>query len=215
MLTPKDRPWHASIELTKFRLRDQDSEQDENSLYNSCWRQAARPAARQFGERAFLGSGWEFSVFEEAESVVKIPSGRFEEVDSDEYFANARQNYQVLKQYLGDEYIAPTTFEARSMRQMKIQPTAIADARACHMKIICQRLIKLLADWLWIPDVDPQDSNFMSRPKNFLITDDGVPKLIDFTAYYDVFRLSRNRLAREVKEKSGHLFRHLTSLTIL
>ncbi len=65
------------------------------------------------------------------------------------------------------------------------------------MKILCERLIRLLTEMLWLPDTEPQKHNFLQRPKNFLIQQDGTPRLIDFTAYYDVFRLSPNRLQRE------------------
>jgi hypothetical protein len=160
----------------------------------------------------YIGSGWEYSIFDDGQHVIKIPSGRFAEVNSTRYYANAQANYDLLRHYLGEEYVANTHFEDGVIRQEKINDSHQV-ASPAQMKILCERLIRLLTEVLWLPDTEPQKDNFLQRPKNFLIQQDGTPRLIDFTAYYDVFRLSPNRLQHEAQEKGGMLLRHLALLS--
>lgn len=190
-----------------------DSDHDENTLYRACEQRSNAPPTTEFRGMKYIGSGWEYSVFDDGQHVIKMPSNRFAEVNSTRYFANAQENYDLLRRYLGEEYLANTSFKDGVICQEKINDSNRV-ASPAQMKILCERLIRLLTEKLWLPDIEPQKHNFLQRPKNFLIQQDGTPKLIDFTAYYDVFRLSPDRLKREAQEKGGMLFRHLAILKL-
>lgn len=58
-------------------------------------------------------------------------------------------------------------------------------------------LLILLQREDWLPDLDIESKNGSVEMKNGLLDRSGVPKIIDFTSYYDVFRLSERRLQME------------------
>ena len=58
-------------------------------------------------------------------------------------------------------------------------------------------LLSLLRTEDWLPDLDIEPKNGVVEMKNWLLDRNGVPKIVDFTTYYDVFRLSERRLRME------------------
>lgn len=202
MLTFHNCPWYASSHLNVFRLSGKGT--GEGDLWQSCKAQGDRhPNVQHYRSLELIGAGWEYSVFREGAWVFKIPSGKFAEVSTVEYFRNSRENYELLRTYLGDEYVATTFFENDFIRQEWLS-TVTSPPSSLHMKEICLRLLRLLTDRMWLPDVRPE-CDFITKPWNFHVDANGIPKLIDFTAYYDVFRLYEARMYEEIQRKGGHL----------
>ena len=74
-------------------------------------------------------------------------------------------------------------------------------------------LLILLQREDWLPDLDIEPKNGRVEMKNWLLDRSGVPKIIDFTSYYDVFRLSERRLQLERPKQMQRLVEALQLLS--
>lgn len=196
MLTPKDRPWYGSSEKGQYRLQPGD---DENSLWRSCNRQQNQRKRRTEylpGYDFISPHSWEFSVFRKGASVFKVPAGIFDEVGDPRYIENAERNYGKILKYVGHEFVATTEFHSGMIVQEWIEDGRAKDP--AKLKQLCVALLPLLENEDWLPDLDIRVKNGQVEYKsNILFDDEGCPKLIDFTTYYDVLRLEPDRTQRE------------------
>ena len=96
-----------------------------------------------------------------------------------------RSTKPAIETFRGFEYV--DTIDLRNVDQ----PT--------RKELIClfASLLILLQREDWIPDLEIQPKNGIVEMKNWLLDRSGVPKIIDFTSYTDVFRLSERRLQWE------------------
>jgi hypothetical protein len=219
-LTPNDRPWFGSSRKGEYRLFTTDSDKDENGLYESCKRQAKTSPVQSFRGYEYIGSGWEWSSFRDGNDVFKIPSGRFDEVGDPRYLFHSEINCQKLLRYVDEEFVAKTNFFNDHIRQefidaqkdewidLRIVPEP---TRGALVRLI-SGLIVLLHQEDWLPDLDIQSNDGWIERKNWLIDHRGIPKIFDFTTYYDVFRLNESRLKKEKPERAKRLLNALAFL---
>lgn len=215
-----NRPWYGSSKKGEYRMRLGDAADDEHLLLAECEREAARIPFNSLPGAEYIGCGWEWSVFRLHETVVKIPAGRFVEVADPRYLQNSAENYVKILRYIDRTFVAETTFSCGRIHQEYI-PSQSADwIQLAELPSITRQAIRRmfsgLSDLLeqedWMPDLDiiPQDG--WLEQKNWLIDLAGMPKIIDFTSYYDYFRLSERRLQREKPERMDALRRALECL---
>lgn len=226
-MTPEDRPWYGSSRKGEYRLLDTDLERDEDRLFTVCNdERSTKPAIETFRGFKYVDSGWEWSVFRHQHHVYKIPSGRFEEVSDPRYMLNTEINYLKILRYVDEKYVAETQFHAEFIEQQFIEArhTDTLDLRhvdhPTRKDLICMfsSLLILLQREDWLPDLDIEPRNGTIQMKNWLIDRSGIPKIIDFTSYYDVLRLSKRRLEIERAKQVQRLvdaLRSLSSATIV
>lgn len=221
-MTPEDRPWYGSSRKGDYRFHDTDSEHDEDELLRVCNdERSTKPAIETFRGFEFVDSGWEWSVFRHHRHVYKIPSGRFEEVSDPRYMLNSEINYLKILRYVDEKYVAETQFHAEFIRQEFIDArhTDTVDLRhvdqPTRKELIClfSSLLILLQQEDWLPDLDIEPKNGIVEIKNWLLDRSGVPKVIDFTSYCDVFRLSERRLQIELPKQTKRLVEALRLLS--
>jgi hypothetical protein len=213
-MTPEDRPWYGSSRKGEYRLLDTDSERDEDQLFTMCnVERSIKPAIETFGSYEYVDSGWEWSVFRDRHHVYKIPSGRFEEVRDPRYMLNTEINYWKILRYIDERYVAETQFHADFIEQEFIdaRQTDTLDLRhvdqPTRKDLVCllSSLLILLQREDWLPDLDIEPKNGSIQLKNWLIDRCGIPKIIDFTSYYDVLRLTKRRLEIERPKRMRRL----------
>ena len=215
-----NRPWYGSSQKGEYRMWPADTETEEGFLLAECEQLAAQEPINSLAGAEFLGCGWEWSVFRQQETVVKIPAGRFFEVADARYLQNTAENYAKILNYVDRQFVAETAFGRGRIQQEYISSPSVEWIRIAELppstKRAFQRLISGLQNLLlqedWMPDLDiiPQDG-WLER-KNWLIDPTGTPKIIDFTSYYDCFRLSERRLQREKTERMDALRQTLECL---
>lgn len=150
-LTYQSRPWYGSSKKGEYRLHRDDTNSDENELYQSCRRRSCHAPVRFYKSFEFLGNGWEYSAFRNENWVDKIPAGIFPEVSDWVYLENSRSNYRMLVDHLGQEFVAESQFGDQCIQQQWLP-----NARPNRQRIIelSKRLLYLLANESWLPDVD-------------------------------------------------------------
>jgi hypothetical protein len=221
-MTPEDRPWYGSSRKGDFRLHVTDSESDEEELLRICNdERSIRPAIETFRDFEFIDSGWEWSVFRHPHQVYKIPSGRFKEVSDPRYMLNTEINFLKILRCVGERYVAETQFHADFIQQEFIDArhTDIIDLRQVDQPTR-KELIRLFSSLLillqredWLPDLDIEPKHGTIEMKNWLLDRSGIPKIVDFTSYCDVFRLSERRLQVERPKQTQRLVEALRLLT--
>jgi hypothetical protein len=212
---------YGSSRKGEYRLLETDSDTSESELLAVCIERSLKPAVDTFRGLAFVDSGWEWSIFRHGIHVFKIPSGRFKEVSNPRYLLNAEINYQKILRYVDEKYAAETQFNTDFIQQELIDAQRIETidlrkvAEATRKELIClfSRLLILLQREDWLPDLDIELKNGRVEMKNWLFDRNGIPKIIDFTSYCDVFRLNERRLQLELPKQEQRLVEALRLLS--
>lgn len=196
------------------------------------WRQinnlvkSASPPAQScifFPNSKLIGSGWEWVVYELANKnqVVKIPAGIFPEVNDSEYLKNTKHAYQVCRQFI-EPFVVKTTFERRKTKaglvnmlfQKKlpgkqyryIEPKKLSPKLRKSLKNFGQGMLKILEKHDWMPDVNLY-KKFVKSKRVWsiwnLMLENEEPRIFDFTAYHDIYRLYPERTKKAIKKKGG------------
>ncbi len=200
----------ASINQNDYRLQAYlNKSNDElnilfHDLENFCITRAETfKPVRIYKNLAYIGSGWEYSVFRLSDSkVVKIPAEIFPEVNTDKYLENSQLAYQAVLRYFGKELTAETHFvrenDLNTLEQEYIQGEISpiislneSDKTLLHnIQNFCKSAKKIIEEIEWIPDIDLRktDSGFIL--KNCIIQQStSLPKIIDTTYYLDQNRM--------------------------
>jgi len=162
----------------------------------------------------YLGSGWEWSVFLDKNKAIKIPSGVFSEVNDQEYLNNSKQAYEIIQKYIPKKFVAETSFYRKN--ELNIIDQEYIEGKANFVigyhtknKRLLNNLEKFLESSLvllekqkWLPDLDIHRKQGGFALNNVIFNKYNCPKIVDFTAYYDVFRLYPYRQKIEIKLKS-------------
>jgi hypothetical protein len=220
-MTPELRPWYGSSHKGEFRLHTTDTDHDEHRLFQSCCQRADKPPITQFRELEYLDSGWEYSVFRNESHVIKIPSRRFAEVSNPRYLANAEINYQKILTHVGERFVAETQFNSEFIQQERIDARHVDTVELrnvdqptrSELVPMFSGLLTMLRQEDWLPDLDIEPKHGVVKLKNWLLDRNGVPKIIDFTTYYDVFRLNQRRLNSERPQRERRLVEALKLLS--
>ncbi|MBI2464575.1 hypothetical protein HYV64_00375 [Candidatus Shapirobacteria bacterium] len=161
----------------------------------------------------YLAHGWEWSVFRDGNSVIKIPSGKFIEVNDPKYLDNTKTAYGLICQYFPSKFIAQTTFERNQGLNIITQEYISGKSNFkigyhSQNKLLLRNLQKLLESMLallrahnWLPDFDIHRDHGGFVLRNIIFTKYHCPKIVDFTAYYDVYRLYPYRQQKEILSK--------------
>ena len=167
----------------------------------------------------FYRAGWEYIVFRRHDLVIKIPNSLFPEVNSRRYLEETKKIYTTLRKYL-PEFIPPTTFRRQKVkgRWLNIiqqpfingksygtKPIKISRLSPLHrqkLKRLFKGLEKVLQKYQWLPDLHLDATPHQDQQRevvlyNLIFTSDHL-FLIDFTAYYDPFRLYPQRTHEEI-----------------
>jgi hypothetical protein len=189
----------------------------ENNLWNCIVAIAGqRSPVQQFREHNYIGSGWEWSTFldESRNVVIKIPAGVFDEVASPKYFQNVQVAYGLIQAYFPQEYIAQTTFLPENIMEQEyiegendflISYLENDKEHLTHIARFLECCLNMLNKEQWLPDFGIQREDEGFRFKNVLFDQNNTPKIIDFTAYYDVFRMYPARTNAEVENKASRI----------
>lgn len=179
-----------------------------------------------------IGHSWEWAVYELPSKieVVKVPANVFLEVNEPEYLSNTKDAYEVCKKYL-EPFVVKTSFKRinyddkfiNTIRQRKLKGKEIyfIDANKVDYKLkrslitFSEGILEILEKHDWKPDMHLRRKiRGGKRGWNIwnMIVENNKPRIFDFTAYYDIFRLDPQRNKREVKIKGNNWQRFLKEL---
>lgn len=213
----------ASISPNEYRLKDflMLSIKELRYVEKSLWRfvtsrvDSLEPV-KAYKNYKYIGSGWEWSAFfsESDSKVVKIPSGIFSEVNDERYLLNSKIAYDSIQHYFPNWFIAEASFSrvrhVNTIEQEYIEGEQISFVDSSDMtKLFLTNLrefltccVSMLDDLNWIPDIDISSRIGVYSLKNIVIEKTTLlPKLIDFTCYYDIYRLYPQRTLQEMNDK--------------
>ncbi len=206
-----------------YRLKDiQRTNTDIKKIESIFWEFISTIAASGqsrniFKSYQFIDAGWEWSTFRKnPQTVIKIPSGIFTEVGHDRYLDNIEFAYQNILKYFQAKFVTKTTFVKHNDLNT-IEQTYVDGKNndvigyntknlrlLSNIKIFLESALNMLDQYQWLPDFDIRRSSSGFVLRNVII-ESNIPKIIDFTAYYDVYRLYKQKTVEEVKDKSKHI----------
>ena len=161
-----------------------------------------RQAIKSYRNFQFIGNGWEWSVFRKKDKVYKIPAGLFSEVNSEKYLQNTIIAYELLKTFYPNQFLPTTEFTRENNNNLVIQDFVSGDSNfnlkienlndqaRLNLETLLLSTDNILEQMEWMPDI-----NLSKTKDGFKLTNiscypaTSTPKIIDFTYYYDPFRL--------------------------
>jgi hypothetical protein len=208
--------------LNKFlNLPKEELKKIEGEFWDFIYQKAKKSEPKkEYKEYEFLNSGWEWSVFiKNSQTLIKIPAGIFSEVNEQKYLDNTEFAYNKILDYFPQKYVAETKFKRENqlniMEQEYISPqkettsSVYINEQSVNKKLLnytksfLNHALEMLSDYHWLPDLDVKETEKGFHIRNIIYSSEGfIPKIIDFTAYYDVYRLYPQRTEYEVKEKA-------------
>jgi len=216
MFTIKNYPKsYGCIKKNFYRLKDfQKEKANIEQIESKFWKfissiAYSRRPRKVFNSHPFLSAGWEWSVFrKDNQSVIKIPAEIFPEVNEKKYLDNTRFAYQKILDYFPINFVAKTTFKRLGGLNQIDQIYVKGDKGGIsyttknlelleNMRTFLESALEMLDDYQWLPDFDIQESSKGFRLRN-VIFESNIPKIVDFTAYYDIYRLYPQRTKKEV-----------------
>jgi len=172
-----------------------------------------------FPKSRLIDYGWEWAVYKlpNKEQVVKVPVGIFPEVNKPEYLRNTEYAYHICKNYI-KPFILETQFLRKKTKfgpinmifQKKlpgkqyryIEPKKLSPKLRKSLKNFGQSLLKILEKHDWMPDMNLYKK--VVKGKRVwsiwnLMLESEEPRIFEFTAYYDVYRLYPERTVWQIK----------------
>lgn len=219
-------PTIGSIAKDYFRFTDHknaslaDLRASELNLWDFVQAQAAiKTPRKEYSGLAFLGAGWEWSAFLSGNNtIIKIPAGIFDEVSTPEYLANTQAAYDLTLKYFPTDNVAETSFTQidgintqtqeyiHGKNNFFIGYNTQNKVLLSHLDQFLQSAIVMLNEESWLPDFDVKRAKGGFLLRNVIIEDrTWTPKIIDFNAYYDAYRLYPQRTEEEVVANGGHI----------
>jgi len=216
---------YGNTENGFYRLSYPDKNQSEMEKIESVfWEfinkrvQTALPV-KKFKNYLYINSGWEWSVFKKNnKSIVKIPAQIFPEVSDKRYLKNTEFAYREISKFFPSRFIAKTKVEEVDSRNLitqeyikgkeDIKIVDLIKNKKCtsNLKDFLKYSLIMLEKKTWLPDFNIERTKDGFSIRNIIFQDkDFVPKIIDFTSYYDVFRLYPQRTDTEVKYKTKQI----------
>lgn len=224
---------YASIKQGDFRLKefiDQDPSilrELSNRLYLFCAEQAdnTQPVT-SFKDLSYIGSGWEWSAFKKnPKTVAKIPAGIFPEVNDPLYLQNTQLAYETIKGYFPEEFVASTIFHREATLNLIEQeliedeglhtiPFSLSnDKLISNLKTLLKGSLRILGELQWMPDFWFGKNETGFELNNIVIQKDtSIPKIIDFTFYFDPYRIHPEKTKAAVAEHTAKIEEFLTFL---
>jgi len=205
-------PTYGSCRKGAYRITGPEPAATTTEVARACMARASSQAPRLvFESFEHLGAGWEWSVFRDGHDVIKVPAGVFEETADPRYLENTADNYAVIRRYVEPRFLAETHFSAAlpNIRQPCLAPLPsmipYAGPHAGMWRAFFEQLLALLLaeDWCVELQMHLSENGFTAR--NLRVDESGTLKLIDFTAYIDVFRLYEERTRREIEKTAWGL----------
>jgi len=216
----------ASIKKNNYRLKtfsklpEKTLEQAEGRLWNFIYKKAKATAPlKEYKNHKFFAAGWEWAVFKQGkDNLIKVPAQVFAEVNESKYLENTKFAYKKVLEYFPEIFVAKTEFqrsnEINIIKQefIKGDGSFLIGFQVKNKKLLTclidflNSALKMLGQYEWLPDFDIKKTNNGFNLGNVIIEKNSfIPKIIDFTAYYDVYRLYEKRKNYEVKEKSKRI----------
>ena len=213
---------YASIQQGDYRLQaylggsPQEVDNIEGKLWDFITQQASTlRSVTEYDSFPYIDSGWEWSIFQkDATTVVKIPAGIFPEVDAEAYLKNTQYAYEALLRFFPQASIAQTVFLRQNNQNIQIQEYIYRKKNYyigynTRNQIMLENIASFLTSALqmleqqeWLPDFDVRRARGGFVLRNVIIEKQThIPKIIDFTSYYDTFRLYSERKDRQVAHK--------------
>lgn len=174
---------------------------------------------KKFRDHQFVSSGWEWSVFKKNDNnVIKIPAQIFSEVSDKKYLENTEFAYKKISEFFPPRFLVKTSFERvddlntitqeyiHGKEDMDIIKFTKNKAFVSNLKNFLNCSLLMLEKYDWLPDLSIQKTDNGFKMRNIVFQNKTlIPKIIDFTSYYDVFRLYSQRTTFEIKNKKKQI----------
>jgi hypothetical protein len=213
---------YGSIYTFRLESKSDLSKLQLNLLEKKLWLQIKTKAItkkpiKDYNNFDFLGNGWEWSVFKKDEgTVLKIPVGIFPEVNEEKYLKNTEEAFAKILTYFPKKFVANTKFiRSNSLNIIEQEYINGKSDQIILNDEFDKKLLQNTNEFLgyaetmlnkekWIPDFNIKKiaDGFQFR---VLYNKENMPKITDFTWYYDPFRLFHERTEKVVKEKKRGL----------
>lgn len=208
---------YGNTDKNYFRLNDFLNSKDLVKIERKLWLFIKSKAIfsvpiTEYKDLEFIGNGWEWSVFRNGDKVIKIPAGIFSEVDDIKYLENSIDAYKKILKYYPKKFIADTKFRHVDGKNVIEQKYIESDFNFVlsylendkellrNINEFLDYTLKMLDEEEWMPDI-----NVKRKLKGYgfrVLIDEGKnPILIDFTYYYDPFRIFPERKKEEIENK--------------
>ena len=152
-------PSYGSCTKGEYRLTGQDLNRLQGEVFRACeLKEKNSTPCSVFGSYRYLDSGWEWSVFTDTDTVIKVPAHIFPETSDPRYLENTAQNYSIIKQYVEEMFVAKTRFSENrpNIRQPLLKPipaTIRFNGRDAGIwRTLAKQLLKLLDAEEWLPE---------------------------------------------------------------
>lgn len=211
---------YASINKEDYRLKDYLNLCDEEleGVYLKLERffiERSRQTKKitEFKSYQFLNAGWEWSVFKkDANTVIKIPSGVFPEVNDPIYLKNSQFAYKAVVKFFPSVFVAKTRFYRED--NLNIVEQEFINGRSeyvvdysTHDKQLLTNLnkffkasLRLVNEVEWMPDFWLMDKETSFLIRNVILEKETkLFKVIDFTQYLDPSRMYPAKTKRVVE----------------
>jgi len=218
-------PTYGSCRKGEYRISRENPAKTAELLKCACHSKVrTTPSRSVFQSYEFLKpGGWEWSVFKDNGNAIKVPAGIFPETSDPRYLENTKQNLSVIGRYVDPMFIAETRFSETPpnitqplfKRSGEVLDVFFTQCDARKWRLLCEQFLRLLDAEEWLPDLDirfDSDASDHFGILNVMTDEHDIPKLIDFTAYFDEFRLYEERTQREVRKRREVLQRILGKL---
>jgi len=237
MASIKKGQWRMQAHIDR-RLNLKELEKEEARL----WKQikdivdnASPPPqiCKFFPGSKLINYGWEWAIYElpKKNQVVKVPAGIFPEVNDPEYLENTEYAYRICREFI-KPFVLETAFERRDTKvgpvnmmfqrrlpgeQFRfIEPQKISPKLRKLLKKLGQGLLRILQEHDWMPDMNLYQKRVNGKQVwsiwNLMLENE-EPRIFDFTAYYDIYRLYPERTAKEIKIKGNAWRKFLKELS--
>ncbi len=181
-----------------------------------------------------IGSGWEWAAYSlpNEDEIIKVPSGAFKEVNTENYLEKTISSYNLCKEYL-DKFILDSTFERiytdkgliNTIRQSRLmgKEADLIDTETLSSKTkrefaeLAFGVIRLIKQEGWAPDLYLREKIIDGKrfwKLNNVIIEGDKPTLFDFSSYFDQWRLYPDFTARNIVSETKLYTRFLEDLEI-
>ncbi|MBL7078142.1 hypothetical protein ISS42_00595 [Candidatus Shapirobacteria bacterium] len=204
--------------LQSLQISGVDIEQVESKFWEFIVSLADSKQPRNFFKTyEFVDAGWEWSVFrKDNQTVIKIPAEIFLEVNDKRYLENTEFAYQKILDYFPVKFVAQTSFERSNGLNIMEQDYIVGKDNESigyntknlellkNIRKFLESALQMLNDYQWLPDFDIRRVFGGFRLRNVIIQKN-IPKIVDFTSYYDVYKLCLPRAEIALKNKRGYI----------
>ncbi len=186
----------------------------------------SKEPVKNLNEYEYISSGKQWSIFKKnKDDVVKIPNEIFEETNEKEYLENVKFAYKKICEYYPKKFVLETNFKRKNeintieqkylpiKEEYKIKYSEKNKEVLRNIKNFLKSSLKILEKYQWLPDFEIIDEEKEIKFKKILLKSK-TPIIYDWTSYYDIYRIHREKTEEEVEKKVNDIKKILEKIKL-